>query len=122
MPAKLDLAQFQGFTPGQWEVAKAGLTEEGIRFVITGAGDAVCRLQSRPLGESMPANAALIAAAPSILAYARELEQRNAKLAAALEKMHDWAERFVPFSKGHLGLDNDLREASTLLAENEPAP
>lgn len=53
------------WTPGKWEVATAGLTDEGVRFVINGAGDAICRLQSRPLAE-FKANARLIAAAPQL--------------------------------------------------------
>ena len=56
-----------GMTPGEWEVAVAGLTDEGIRWIINGAGDAICRLQSKPLGEQMRYNAALIALAPAML-------------------------------------------------------
>lgn len=90
----IDLNQFEGFTPGPWEVlpqSGAGPMivhrfDTGNQMNPTGLRLISHMLERRDSLSMDMENAALIAAAPALLAYARELEAENARLRGALER------------------------------------
>lgn len=87
----LDLAQFEGHTPGPWEAH--GATIYSADVWVDGDNHGGARIGSAYQDE-MPteardedfANAELIAAAPALLAECRRLQAENAKLRDALER------------------------------------
>lgn len=83
----LDLAQFEGHTPGPWRCMKM---EGGRKMAIVNQhGGCLTYIDA---SARMP-NYELIAAAPALLAECRRLQAENAKLREALERCADEAGR-----------------------------
>jgi hypothetical protein len=106
MTAKLDLAQFEGHTPGPWGMkrvtSQGGLvytlignpltlslrSSVGVAFAGTYAKKGV-RTVGRITDAETSATARLIAAAPDLLALARSQAERIEQLRAALQALYD---------------------------------
>ncbi|MAB53460.1 hypothetical protein [Marinobacter sp.] len=94
-----DLSKYEGITPGPWEVEDPfvdylsitiGDRVEDWRFVAHVQTDLEKGGKTRVISKAqMQANAFAIAGLPDILAYARELEARNAELMDALGAIAD---------------------------------
>ena len=92
-----DLSKYEGITPGPWEVEypfvdylsiTIGDRVEDWRFVAHVQTDLEKGGKTRVISKAqMQANAFAIAGLPDILAYARELEARNAELVRGLESV-----------------------------------
>lgn len=92
MTTKLDLAQFEGHTPGPWEAtrrddAKGNWQDCLIEQAMNYGGLRVARVE-RVDGKGFT-DARLIAAAPALLALAREQQERIATLEALLAYIHE---------------------------------
>lgn len=101
----LDLAQFDGHTPGPWH------THDGARMPVVVRSDdertvVMCYDHD---GQDEEANAALIAAAPSLLAECRRLRAREAALVAALKTHDELLEDFLGVDHGEVRADSERR-------------
>ena len=83
--SKLDLAQFEGHTPGPWKIGET--MPAGNRYIETSAGYVVAKISGLlAYKKAQPINAALIAAAPALLAECRRQREEIARLREALEE------------------------------------
>jgi len=104
-----DLSKYEGHTLGPWEVVWGspdggwGSPDGGWYIESQFNGTIVCDVPpSADAGDNGSPDARAIAGLPDILAYARELEARNAELVEALEEALVW----LP------GVRKNLRERS----------
>lgn len=123
---RLDLAQFQGYTPGPWRLGSRINGGDNIH----GPVDGVYRLAhvgsyeriGKDAEEDAP-NARLIAAAPAILAYAKQLEAALQEACEGLNAITDNCEHWtLAQTAGHaqaLRVLIEQMQARTVLAENE---
>jgi hypothetical protein len=91
--APMDLAQFDGHTPGPWKTHRENISPDWLILTDTN-GLVIANINpetgptaaSRPATAKMPQehNARLIAAAPALLSELRTLRARNAELVGAL--------------------------------------
>ncbi|MDF1625631.1 MAG: hypothetical protein P1U84_05040 [Parvibaculaceae bacterium] len=82
-----DLSIYEGHTPGPWEVVW-GSPDGGWYIESQFNGTIVCDVPpSADAGDNGSPDARAIAGLPDILAYARELEARNAELVRGLESV-----------------------------------
>ena len=86
---KLDLAQFEGHTPGPWEIEvdnRDGRSRGYIRKAEWAPGQyAIARAMQR--NQQYHENAFLLAAAPALLAECKRQREQIAKLRAALRAL-----------------------------------
>jgi hypothetical protein len=113
----IDLAQFDGHTSAPWAPAPHPMKRTGATFDILGRSadaedaDEVCVLAHVYTGY----NAALIAAAPALLAECRRLRADNARLREALDVLVDHAEETYPHFESERG-QRDIAQARAALA------
>ena len=86
----IDLTQFEGHTPGEWESLNPSPQHQYFRIFGSGSRyiGSICNSDNHDNADE--ANARLIAAAPTLLAENRRLRER-------VEELHEWA-GFVPGS------------------------
>ena len=94
MTQPIDLAQFDGHTPGPWfpdgvlQSVLCGDKADPLIVCRTTSDDDVCHVGNKPDGseaEQCRKNTLLIAAAPALLAECRRLRAANAAMAKALQ-------------------------------------
>ncbi len=78
MGSKIDLSQFKGYSPGKW-IVQEGVASCNALIVSVAGGYRICRFVGNHK-VAIRANAHLMAKAPAILAYARELEAEVERL------------------------------------------
>ncbi len=81
----LDLQSFKGFTPGKWNCVAENL-RGGKHWSVYSETDSICMSDGIHEADNGEANAALIAAAPDLLALAIKQADRIAKLEARLRR------------------------------------
>ncbi len=100
---KLDLAQFNGFTPGPWKAdprrviiqTPTGYREGPIMSYLCGS-PATWPGMTVSIASERHVDHYLCAAAPSLLAECRRLQADNARLREALENILGWMEQHHP--------------------------
>lgn len=91
---KLDLAQFEGHTPGPWKATRISdaTGKNWIGYEIGQARNLVSKAIARSLGWTETdggIDSRLIAAAPALLALAREQQEQIKVLREALQSLYD---------------------------------
>ena len=117
----LDLAQFEGFTPGPWVAKQCGIYQDSpyrvdvpVHVASTGDDD------YKGIGcEAQLANAILCAAAPALLAECHRLRAVNAELVAALQEIADIS--LTEYESAVLVLDVAVLSARAALAKVQHA-